>query len=97
MLFQLDSVHEVVRYWGAMLGVSGAGMISSGDVYQARSYLMVLIIAAVASTPVLKSLYSHISSRIRGILTPVFLGLILVFSTAYMVDATYNPFLYFRF
>ena len=35
--------------------------------------------------------------RAERILTPVFMGLGLVLCTAYLVDGSYNPFLYFRF
>ena len=52
---------------------------------------------AIACTPVLKELYTRLPERLRGVLTPLLVLAALVLSTAYLVDATYNPFLYFRF
>ena len=37
------------------------------------------------------------AERVRAALTPVMIAAVLILSTAYLVDATYNPFLYFRF
>ncbi len=96
MLFQLNSVGEVAHYWGAMFGASGIA-VTAADTFYVRSYAVILLIAAVAATPVPKMLFQHIPQKVRSILTPVLVALCLVLSTAYLVDATYNPFLYFRF
>ena len=96
MLFQLNSVGEVVHYWGAMFGASGAAA-TVADAFYARSYAVILFIAAIAATPVPKKLFQRIPQRVRNVLTPMLVALCLVISTAYLVDATYNPFLYFRF
>lgn len=96
MLFQLNSVGDVVHYWGAMFGASGAAA-TAADAFYARSYAVILFIAAIAATPVPKKLFQRIPQRVQNVLTPVLVALCLVISTAYLVDATYNPFLYFRF
>ena len=56
-----------------------------------------LIIAAVASTPLVTKLWKNLPVTAVKAALPVVLLAGLVFSTAYLVDATYNPFLYFRF
>ena len=56
-----------------------------------------LIIAAVASTPLAAKLWKRLPEKPRLALLPILLLAGLVFSTAYLVDATYNPFLYVRF
>ncbi len=67
-----------------------------GDfVYFIRNYGVILIIATVCSMPVMNKLYDKIKHR--KLLVTVLLVLILLASVAYLVDATYNPFLYFRF
>ena len=96
MLFQLNTVGEVTRYWGAMFGASGVTALTQ-DAFYAKSYAVILIIAAFAATPLPKTLFERIPQRVRSVLTLVLAALCLVVSTAYLVDATYNPFLYFRF
>lgn len=97
IIFQLDSVKEVGLYWKAMIGCSGYGFAAPNDLFMGKSYLLILIVAVVAATPVLKTLYARLPARVRHVASPVLIALVLVASTAYLVDATYNPFLYFRF
>ena len=97
VIFQLDSVSKAVIYWKAMFGFGQAGFSSSRDLFQARSYLVILLVGAVAATPLLRRLYTRLPARVQGLLSPALVLLVLVLSTAYLVDATYNPFLYFRF
>ena len=95
--FQLDSVKEVAVFYKAMFGFGEAGFIRSMDIFYGKSYLLMLAIAIVASTPLLRNLYKRIPAKIQSVLTPVMIFAVLIVSTAYLVDATYNPFLYFRF
>ena len=97
MLFQLDSVKDALLYWKAMYGFGGEGFINETDVFMGRSYLVILIVGTIAATPLLKNLYGRLSVSVRRVTTPILIALVLVASTAYLVDATYNPFLYFRF
>ena len=55
------------------------------------------MIGIVAATPLAKNLWHKLPERARQIAFPVLMLAGLVFTTAYLVDGTYNPFLYFRF
>lgn len=70
--------------------------------YYLRSYGVMLIAGAIGATPLLKTACKKIKENSMGdkILTaaePVFIAAVLVIVTAYLIDGTYNPFLYFRF
>ena len=97
VIFQLDSVKEVAVFYKAMFGFGEAGFISDMDVFYGKSYLLMLVIAIVASTPLLRNFYKRIPAKIQSVMTPIMIFAVLIVSTAYLVDATYNPFLYFRF
>ena len=56
-----------------------------------------LIAAIIASMPIGAKIYRSLPCRVQNVLTPVLIVCVLVLSTAYLVDASYNPFLYFRF
>ena len=64
-------------------------------IYYLRNYIVVFILGTVLSTPVLKGLYLRLEKN--DVFCLIFFGAIFLASTAYLVDATYNPFLYFRF
>ena len=64
-------------------------------IYYLRNYIVVFILGTVLSTPALKGLYLRLEEN--NVFCLIFFGAIFLASTAYLVDATYNPFLYFRF
>lgn len=64
-------------------------------VYFLRNYGIVLILGIFLSTPALKKIASKFPKY--GVLATSFLIVTTILSVAYLVDATYNPFLYFRF
>ena len=64
-------------------------------IYYLRNYIVVFILGTVLSTPALKGPYLRLEKN--NVFCLIFFGAIFLASTAYLVDATYNPFLYFRF
>lgn len=65
-------------------------------IYALRNYGVVFIIAVLFSLPVLKSWFEKLQQKHKALTTAVYIGLTVI-SIAYLVDSTYNPFLYFRF
>ena len=76
----------------------GNGLCGAQALTLILSYLPLLIVAAIASTPLGAKLYSRFSdTRHIWIFETLFCIVILLISTASLVDQSYNPFLYFRF
>lgn len=76
----------------------GDGLCGDQALTLILNYLPLLIVAAIASTPLGAKLYSRFSdTRHIWILETLFCIVILLISTASLVDQSYNPFLYFRF
>ena len=66
--------------------------------YYLRSYAVLFVIGIIGSTPLIKNLAERFSKcKIAPVLQPIFIVVILVAVTAYLIDGSYNPFLYFRF
>ena len=70
--------------------------------YYLRSYAVLLALGIFGATPAAKILAnkfaeSKIGSKLTVVAEPLFVVAILVTVTAYLVDGSYNPFLYFRF
>ena len=65
--------------------------------YQLWSYLPLLVILVFAALPVGRKLYLRLPEKVQSVATPVLVLVSLVLCTASLVDASYNPFLYFRF
>ena len=75
--------------------------LSSEAIYYITSYLPIIIIAVVGSTPVMKKISKKITEKggekVLLWLKPLFVATILIAVTAFSVDGSFNPFLYFRF
>ena len=97
VIFQQTSVSQTVVFFRAMYGFGSAGFVSDVDLYYLSGFAILLIIGIIASLPTGRSLFLRLPERLRGIASPILILLVLVVSTAYLVDSTYNPFLYFRF
>lgn len=99
VIFALPDLGTGLRYLGAMFGF-GAGFWDATAAYFLSSYLILFIILILCSGPYpYKKFCSFCYSarKKRWGFALVFYLLIFVLSTAYLVNATYNPFLYFRF
>lgn len=77
-------------------------LINSGTIYYLKSYLPLILVSLIGATPLIKKIYTKLSknktlNKILNILEPIYLIILLIIVTAYLIDSTYNPFLYFRF
>ena len=94
-LFAVEDMGHLGRYLAACFG--GAQFISANTLYYLRTYLPMLVILVVASTPAVKKLWNRQKENVRLVVSPVLVLGVLILCTACLVDASYNPFLYFRF
>ena len=101
IIFDASSIKDAVYTCGRLLGI-GAAFTTIASTYYTKSYALIIIIASILSTPLLRNVY-HAAARnekavvVRNVLEPVVCIVILAVSTAYLVDGSYNPFMYFRF
>ena len=91
-IFAIPNFNELVIYLKKMFHFNN---INTDILYYLSNYGVVLFIAILFSTPVIYK--SYIKLKKNSMIRVLILSLILVLSTAYLVDSTYNPFLYFRF
>ena len=94
-IFAMEDLGVCGRYLAVCFG--GGPLWSAPDEYRLRSWALILLLLALGSTTLAADLWKKIPERGRKVLAPVLMALGLVVSTAYLVDGSYNPFLYFRF
>ena len=94
-LFAVEDMGRLGAYFSSLFG--GGGWFSAVDGYRLRTYLPTLVILIVGSTPLMGKLWDRLGERTRGGLQPLLVLGALILCTASLVDAGYNPFLYFRF
>lgn len=102
IIFNASNMNEA---WKNIIGLFGANkesFINTYTIYYLKSYMVILIIAVIGATPLIKNIILRLKenkkiNKIINILEPIYIVIILLVVTAYLVDNSYNPFLYFRF
>jgi alginate O-acetyltransferase complex protein AlgI len=89
VIFQFEDLSRMGEYFGFMMSLK----MSTDVFYYVSQFSVLFIFAAVLSTPFIKKHFIKTPPMVQGFL----LVLIFLVSIAYLVDASYNPFLYFRF
>ncbi|MSA70810.1 MBOAT family protein [Holdemania massiliensis] len=98
VLFAFTDLDAGLAYLKMMLGLGSVSLINARTVFYLRDYGLLLLLMVLASLPLGRTFYQ---TKIRGRrgewIVPLLVAAGLVLCTAYLVDASYNPFLYFRF
>ena len=97
VIFQLDTLQQCSIYLSAMFGLGQAGFCTGRDIYYLTAYAVTFGIAIVSATPLGSKLYHRMPAALQNIIAPTLIIIVLLLATAYIVDGTYNPFLYFKF
>lgn len=102
VIFNGTSMEAIGDQLGAMVGLGGASATGALSIYYLKSYAVLIIIAIVGATPLPKMLArkleeSPMGSKLMVVLMPAIVAIILLVVTAYLIDGSFNPFLYFRF
>ena len=98
VLFNAESLAQAGQDFACLFGLGGLPLVTAPTLYYLRSYAFLFVLGAVGSTPVVKSAARRLAgTRMGPVLEALaMLGLLLV-CTAYLVDGSFSPFLYFRF
>lgn len=104
VFFAIESGRGALNYLFTMFGQGAAGLYDNATLFTLLEYRILLIAAAVASTPLTHRIIERLfragesgAVACRRVLEKVVPALLLLASVAYIVEASYNPFLYFRF
>lgn len=104
VLFGLNGTVNIISYFRAMLGGNGIGFADAQGMFLLEEYVVLFAVAALTATPLVRNLVKKVGEQKTGYAMAVYrLGekcipaALLLLSVAYIVDASYNPFLYFRF
>ena len=102
VLFDASSVSDALHWLGALFGVGAAPGLGTEAVYMLRSYGVVLALAALGATPLPARLLKRAQEAkplapVMAVAAPLSTLALLALCTAFLVDGSFNPFLYFRF
>lgn len=102
IIFDSMSMSAIISSVGGLFGAGGIPAVNAESIYLLKSYLPLLVIGIIGATPLMRDTVKKLSENSRtkiivSVIEPVFVSVLLIVITAYLVDGSFNPFLYFRF
>ena len=98
VLFNATDIHQAISDIRGLFGLNGVPLVTAETLYYLRSYGVLFILGFVGATPLVKNLAIRLEKTTAGaVLEPILTIAALLVCTAYLVDGSFSPFLYFRF
>ncbi len=100
VIFDNNKLGDAINYIKIMFGLSGNAFTDNAAVYYFSANFILFVIAFFCATPIVYSFHKKLKNRFnaRGAIVMALSHIFILFlSTAYLVNQSFNPFLYFRF
>ena len=98
VLFNATSLAQCGQDLKGLFGFGGLPFITADTIYYLKSYGVLFLAGIVGATPLVRDLVNRIGkTKVGAVLEPVVCLALLLLCTAYLVDGSFSPFLYFRF
>ncbi len=96
VLFNAESISQAGADLAGMFGRAGLPLVTTESLYQMKSFAVLFLLGILGETPWPKKWGEAMAQKAPWLDAAAMLALLLV-CTAYLVDGSFNPFLYFRF
>lgn len=103
VFFRADNFAYSFQYLKAMFGIGRQSFIDDNTMLYIHEYIVIFIIAFIAATPILKRIKNILELEPKTYMftmqfvRPILLLTLFMISVMYLINSTYNPFIYFRF
>ena len=102
VLFNATDLRQAGSDIAGLFGFGGVPFVNAETLYYLRSYWVLFVLGIIGSTPFVRDTANRLlagkkSATVMAVLEPVLLLGLLAVCTAYLVDGSFSPFLYFRF
>jgi len=102
VIFNANNLSTALTNIYGLFGGLDIPLINSETIYYLRNYLVIVVVAMIASTPLLSKIVTKLKEKAKGlkalqVVEPILLSLLLFIVTGCLISGSFNPFLYFRF
>ena len=102
VLFNATDLSQAISDVVGLFSFASIPIFNNVTMYYLQSYSVIMGVAVIGATPLMKNAMikleqNKVASTVLAIMEPVFIITLLVVCSAYLVDGSFNPFLYFRF
>lgn len=98
VIFNATDMAQAGADLAGMFGIADVPVLTQETLYYLRSYGVLFVLGFVGATPLVRNACRKVeNTRVIALLEPIVMLALLLLCTAYLVDGSFNPFLYFRF
>lgn len=101
VIFNSNSFNQIIESLKDMFFLNNLPLINLETLYYLRSYMITTIISIIASMPIIPNIIIKYKStrtgKLLNVLEPVYYLILIILVTSFLIDSSFNPFLYFRF
>lgn len=97
VLFQVEGLQEAQKMFQGLFGFGSIDFINAGTWFYIRQVIVLLVVAVIGATPLLENIKKKVMKREIGFFIVMQIVILLILSTAYLINQNFHPFLYFRF
>ena len=101
LIFNATSTTEILTELKNMFLLNNIPLATKETIYQLKNYAILFVIAIISATPIMGIIVNKLKqtkfNKIINILEPIYYLILLTLATAFLIDDSFNPFLYFRF
>lgn len=102
VIFNQTTVSGIYKFLTSMFGLQHLPFSNLETIYYLKNYFIVFIVSILCSTPIIRYFIQKLNQnkmihKIFEIVEPIIYISLLLLCTSYIIDESYNPFLYFRF
>ena len=98
VLFNGENMAQIGSDFAGLFGSAGLPAVTDATLYYLRSSAILFAAGILGATPIVKDTAAKLeNTKVGRILEPVLMIALLLICTAYLVDGSFSPFLYFRF
>ena len=102
VIFSVEEVSQIGLFIKNMFGLGNLKFINFETIYYLKNYIVIFIIAGIASTPLMKKITDKMSENkkmrtIFSVFETIGYMCLLIICTSFLISDSFNPFIYFRF
>ena len=97
-IYSTDNMNDIFNSLGNMFFINKLDFINQETIFYLKDYFVIILISIISCTPLFKNIYlKYKDNKVISFIEPIILLGLFILCVSFIIDASFNPFLYFRF
>lgn len=98
LIFSSSNLNELINNLKNMFFINKLDLINKETIFYLKDYLLIILISILCATPLIKNIFNKVNKiKYLNLIEIITYLILFILSISFIIDASFNPFLYFRF